>query len=73
MSNNSNSKSGGIGIFTLLFLVFLTLKLAEIGQVATWSWWWVTSPLWIPFLLGVAIVILWIMFDLISKIVTNKK
>lgn len=19
-----------------------------IGQVANWSWWWVTSPLWIP-------------------------
>lgn len=32
---------------TILFVVFLTLKLAEIGAVADWSWWWVTSPLWI--------------------------
>lgn len=47
--------SNGIGLGTLLFLIFLTLKLAEIGQVANWSWWWVTSPLWIPLLLGVAI------------------
>jgi hypothetical protein len=45
----------GLGLGTLLFLIFLTLKLAEIGQVANWSWWWVTSPLWIPLLLGVAI------------------
>jgi hypothetical protein len=41
----------GISLGGLIFVVFLTLKLAGIGQVATWSWWWVTSPLWI----GVAI------------------
>ena len=32
---------------TLLFLAFLIMKLGEIGAVADWSWWWVTSPLWI--------------------------
>jgi hypothetical protein len=37
-----------LGLGTILFLIFLTLKLAGIGVVATWSWWWVTSPLWIP-------------------------
>jgi hypothetical protein len=31
---------------TLLFLVFLALKLT--GSIA-WSWWWVTAPLWGPF------------------------
>ena len=30
---------------TLLFIVFLILKLT--GNI-DWSWWWVTSPLWIP-------------------------
>jgi hypothetical protein len=43
-----NSKSTSIELGTILFLIFLTLKLAGIGEVATWSWWWVTSPLWIP-------------------------
>jgi small Trp-rich protein len=39
-----------------LFLIFLTLKLAEVGPVADWSWWWVTSPLWIPLaLVGVIV------------------
>ena len=39
----------------LLFLVFLALKLAEIGVVETWSWWWVTAPLWVVPALLVAI------------------
>ena len=52
--NNKGSQSLGIG--TILFLIFLTLKLAGIGVVATWSWWWVTAPLWIP--LGAIFVIL---------------
>ena len=42
------TNSGGLGIGSLIFLIFLTLKLAEIGPVAKWSWWWVTAPLWIP-------------------------
>lgn len=51
--NNKGSQSLGIG--TILFLIFLTLKLAGIGVVAAWSWWWVTAPLWIP--LGAILVI----------------
>lgn len=38
----------GIGILGFIFLIFLALKLTEIGQVKNWSWWWVTSPIWIP-------------------------
>jgi hypothetical protein len=30
---------------TILFLIFLVLKLTN---NISWSWWWVTSPLWIP-------------------------
>lgn len=41
------------GICTLLFTVFLVLKLANIID---WSWWWVTAPLWIP--LGFVIIAL---------------
>jgi hypothetical protein len=29
----------------MLFWVFLILKLTH---VIDWSWWWVTSPMWIP-------------------------
>jgi hypothetical protein len=45
MANESRS-NGGIGLGVILFLIFMTLKLT--GTI-DWSWWWVTSPLWIPF------------------------
>ena len=58
MSNNE-VKSKGMGIGTILFLIFMTLKLT--GDI-DWSWWWVTAPLWIPLVgflafAGIAIVI----------------
>lgn len=42
---SQSTTSGGIGITTVLFLTFLILKLTN---NIDWSWWWVTSPLWIP-------------------------
>jgi len=57
MSDNSSKKSG-LGIGSILFLIFLTLKLGGWGIVATWSWWWIFSPLWIP----IAIILLIIIF-----------
>lgn len=40
-----SKSSGGVGIGTTLFIVFLVLKLTD---VIDWSWWWVTALLWIP-------------------------
>jgi len=51
MPDNNKSTSNGLGLGTVLFLIFLTLKLGGWGVVATWSWWWVFSPLWIPIIL----------------------
>ena len=56
MSNSSNSNSsGGIGLTGVVFIVFLVLKLT--GNI-DWSWWWVTSPLWIGIAAIVAFAIL---------------
>lgn len=58
-NNMDNTKTsitvGGTSFFNLLFLVFLTLKLTN---VITWSWWWVTAPLWMPIaiLLGILVI-----------------
>lgn len=41
-------KTGSIGIGTLLFLLFIIMKLFGIEPVSEWSWFWVISPLWIP-------------------------
>ena len=48
----NNNTSNGIGFGTVLFLVFLVLKLT--GNI-DWSWWWITSPIWIPLALGIVI------------------
>ena len=50
--DKNKSTSSGLGIGTILFLIFMTLKLT--GNI-DWSWWWVTAPLWIPLALGIAI------------------
>jgi len=55
MASQNSTASGGIGLGTVVFLIFLVLKLANIAPVANWSWWWVTCPLWIPFVIGITI------------------
>ena len=35
-------------ILELLLVAFIVLKLTG---VITWSWWWVLSPLWLPWVL----------------------
>lgn len=45
-------RNSSIGILDLLTLLFIGLKLA--GKI-DWSWWWVFSPIWIAFLVFLAI------------------
>jgi hypothetical protein len=69
MSRNSSSGSSspaGIGFTGLLTIVFITLKLLNITAVATWSWLWVLSPLWIGALIGLAILIIALIIFLIA-------
>ncbi len=42
-------------LFTVLFLIFLVLKLTN---VIAWSWWWVTAPLWGPVVLVILVVVI---------------
>ena len=51
MSEN-NSTSDGIGFAGALAILFIGLKL---GNVITWSWLWVLSPIWIPLALAILI------------------
>lgn len=44
---NVNIRFGG-NLFTTLGLIFIVLKLLDI---ITWSWLWVLSPFWIPFVI----------------------
>ena len=63
MSKTSSSSSNGIGVFGLLGVAFVVLKLT--GYI-DWSWWWVTAPFWGGFalLLGVLLIIFTVAFIL---------
>ena len=55
MASSSESSSGGIGFPGLLTILFVGLKLTN---VIAWPWLWVLSPIWIPLLLLMAILII---------------
>lgn len=61
----SKSSSSGISLTGVLFVLFLVLKLT--GNI-DWSWWWVTSPLWIPVVLAFSFLII-LMFSVILLMV----
>ena len=53
----------GAGPIGLLGVAFVVLKLTG---VINWAWLWVLAPFWIPFTLGLVIVILMLVFALIT-------
>lgn len=52
--NKLRNESNG-GALSILLIAFVILKLCH---VIDWSWWWVLSPIWIPFILLIVIIIL---------------
>jgi small Trp-rich protein len=60
--SDKQTVTGGISTLGLLGVVFITLKLAEIGVVAKWSWWWVTAPFWGLFALAIVLLIAFFTF-----------
>lgn len=66
MSNNTNN---GVGLTTILFIIFLTLKLTN---NIDWSWWWVFSPFWIPIVAVCFIFCVTVLFSLLYIGYTGK-
>ena len=67
MTKEKTSKGFGLG--TVLFLIFLVLKLTKVGMVATWSWWWVLSPLWIPIVVVLGILLCALVFISLAALI----
>jgi hypothetical protein len=72
-SSNSSTvvRSSAIGLGTIVFAIFLTIKLLVKGGVITgdfeWlTWFWVFFPLWIGPAISIAI---WLILIIISSIV----
>lgn len=62
----NETRSGGIGLGGLLFVVFLVLKLTH---VIAWSWVWVFAPLWIPLAVLVVVGFTILMFAVAAAII----
>lgn len=54
MNNKNNASSGGLGLASVLTIVFVVLKLVG---VIDWKWIWVLCPLWINLILTVIVII----------------
>lgn len=72
MDNNSNYKmtQQSVGFSGLLTIVFIVLKLCK---VINWSWWWVLSPIWIPTVIVVLIIVMVFGVVIINEIIRDKK
>ena len=56
----SNSESGGLGLCSVLTIVFVVLKLT---RVISWSWLWVLCPLWIDLILIIIVSVVIALID----------
>lgn len=66
---NNAVNTNGIGFCGLLAIVFITLKL--IG-IINWSWLWVLSPIWIPFAIWLAVILILLICAAIKAIIDSK-
>ena len=64
------STRGGVGITTVLLVVFVVLKLTD---NIDWSWLWVLSPLWIPAALAAIIVLPFLIVRAVASIADTVK
>lgn len=55
--NETKAANTSFTLQTTVFLIFLILKLAEVDPIGDWSWWWVTSPLWLPTIIALVILL----------------
>jgi hypothetical protein len=60
MDDNNLNSSNGVGFLGLMFLIFMTLKI--MGYI-TWSWWWVSAPLWVPFIIVLMIILIFLLTE----------
>lgn len=60
---DSKYSSSGIGILTVVQVVFIVLKLLGIAPVANWAWSVVLIPLWIDLgIVAVALIIILLVY-----------
>lgn len=56
---DNNSGSSGLGLASVLTIIFVILKLVG---VITWSWWWVFSPVLINIGLTIIVLVIYVIY-----------
>lgn len=65
--NNKTQASHIREILTSILVTFVILKLVPGTDVYNWSWWAVTSPIWVPFALFIFIFLISALYYLVVK------
>ena len=63
---NNQARSGGLGVVTILGIVFLILKLCN---VIDWNWWLVC----LPFIIEGGIIVIVLILNIIISILNNRR
>ena len=53
---SKSESSSGVSFLGLLTIVFIALKLTD---HIDWAWWWVFSPIWIPWAVIILVALIW--------------
>ncbi len=71
MSSRRTTITYGGNFTSLLALLFIGLK---VTGLINWSWWWVLAPLWMPFAIIPAVVIIaWVGFFFLGRYFKQKQ
>ena len=64
MSEVKRTSTGGLGLCSVLTIIFVVLKLVK---VINWSWWLVLLPTLIEAGLVIVVVVIWITYEVYQK------
>jgi len=59
-------------IYRSIFIILLIIFTLKITNVITASWWWILTPIWMPLLFAITIILSLIIADCYFSITTKK-
>lgn len=65
-------KIGNI-ISILLILTFMVFTVLKLTNVINWSWWWITSPVWVPIAIQAVVIVVALIFGTLSLYMIKNK
>jgi len=69
-TNEISRSTLGSSVIITLSIVFVTFKLTG---VINWSWWWVTSPLWLPLASALTLMTMAVILTKLANFLTQNK